>query len=195
VRAALPEEGRALLDQAFAGDALAARRLMVIAPRRMRGHIAFLSYEAKVRNPAYREIIRAVWTKDARALLIEFWRPQVVRRMLARAEFRVPHLKGPVAVFRAVHGSARKGMAALSWSLSADAALSSGACAGEPATRVMQAMIEPSDIIYWRNGHGDQEIVSRRPLTGTALSGPRKQGKSDLAGPKATRYRARSHHH
>ena len=61
VRQALPESARAYLDRAFAGDALAARRLMLMAPRRLRGHIAFLAYQSKLMNPAYREIVKAVW--------------------------------------------------------------------------------------------------------------------------------------
>jgi hypothetical protein len=108
VRRALPESAQALLDRAFAGDALAARRLMVMAPRRMRGHIAFLAYQQKVANPAYRAIIRCVWAKEARFLLTEFWRPQVVRRILARADFLIPALVGPVTAFRAVSGAHAK---------------------------------------------------------------------------------------
>src|SRR5258705_166924 len=114
VRRALPEDAQYLFDRALAGDAFAARRLMVMAPRRMRGHIAFLAYQLKVANPAYREIVRSVWEKDARSLLTEFWRPQVVRRMLARADFRIPTFSGTVTVFRAVHGPrAKKAGAAL----------------------------------------------------------------------------------
>src|SRR6188474_2094969 len=105
VRQALPESARAYLDRAFAGDALAARRLMLMAPRRLRGHIAFLAYQSKLANPAYREIVKAVWHQPTRHLLTGFWRPQVVRRMLARADFRVPEFNGPLLIYRPVDGS------------------------------------------------------------------------------------------
>jgi len=67
VRCALPESAQANLDRAFAGDALAARRLMIMAPRRLRGHIAFLAYQSKLSNPAYREIVKAVFQADVLA--------------------------------------------------------------------------------------------------------------------------------
>jgi hypothetical protein len=167
VRRALPENVQALLDRAFDGDALAARRLMVMAPRRMRGHIAFLAYQQQVANPAYREIVRSVWAREARFLLTEFWRPQVVRRMLARADFRIPAFAGSVTVFRAVCGSrARKVGEELAWSLSREAALTGAIRSGEAKPELLQATIEASDIICWRNSHGEQEIVGRRPVKG-----------------------------
>jgi hypothetical protein len=174
VRRALPENAQLLLDRAFTGDALAARRLMVMAPRRMRGHIAFLAYQKKVVNPAYREIVRCVWAKDARFLLTEFWRPQVVRRMLARADFRIPAFAGPVTVFRAVGGGARtrKVCEELSWSLSREAALTEATRSGEAKPELLQATIEASDIIYWRSNHGEQEIVGRRPVKGAVRVEP-----------------------
>jgi hypothetical protein len=177
VRHALPENAQALLDRAFAGDALAARRLMVMAPRRMRGHIAFLAYQQKVANPAYREIVRSVWAREARFLLTEFWRPQVVRRMLARADFRIPAFAGPITVFQAMRGArAKKVGGELSWSLSREAALSEATRSGEAKPELLQATIEVSDIIYWRNNHGEQEIVGRRPVKGAVLGDRRRLG-------------------
>jgi hypothetical protein len=172
VRGALPESAQALLDRAFGGDALAARRLMVMAPRRMRGHIAFLAYQQKVANPAYREIVRSVWAKDARFLLTEFWKPQVVRRMLARADFRIPAFAGPVTVFRATRGAHQKPDNELSWSLSREAVLSEAVRLGEAKPGLLQATIEASDIIYWRNNHGEQEVVGRRPVKGAVRVDP-----------------------
>ena len=67
VRCALPEGAQSYLDLAFAGDALAARRLMIMAPKRLRGHIAFLAYQLKTRNPAYREIVKSVWAPGSAA--------------------------------------------------------------------------------------------------------------------------------
>ena len=92
VRCALPAGAQGFLDLAFSGDALAARRLMVMAPKRLRGHIAFLAYQLKTRNPAYREIMKSVWAPASRHLLTAHWPPQMVRRMLARADFRIPEL-------------------------------------------------------------------------------------------------------
>jgi hypothetical protein len=167
----LPEAARALLDRAFAGDALAARRLMVMAPRRMRGHIAFLAYRQKVANPAYRAIIRCVWAREARFLLTEFWQPQVVRRMLARADFLIPAITGPVTVFQAVNGTNSKRIGdQLCWSLSREAALTEAKRVGAAKPKLLQAKIEASDIIYWRNNHGEQEIVGRYPIKGAVCA-------------------------
>lgn len=197
VRRALPEDARTLLDQAFAGDALAARRLMVMAPRRMRGHLAFLAYQSKVANPAYREIVRAVWAKDARSLLTEFWRPQVVRRMLARADFRIPVFSGPLTVYRALGRAPRRKGAELSWSLSREAALSEAARSGQTKSGLLQATIDPSDIIYWRSIHGEQEIVGRRPISGAVrIDRERSAAKTSRIAPRiaAGDYPATSHH-
>ena len=198
VRGALPENARALLDRAFQGDALAARRLMVMAPRRMRGHIAFLAYQQKVGNPAYREIVRSVWAKEARFLLTEFWRPQVVRRMLAHADFRIPAFVGPVTVFRAARGSpAKKVGGELSWSLSREAALTEATRSGEPTPQLLQATMEASDIICWRNNHGEQEIVGRRPVKGAVRVDARRalaKGTRIAADTGAADYTAASHH-
>ncbi len=164
VRRGLPEDARVQLDQAFSGDALAARRLMLVAPRRLRGHIAFLAYQSKLGNPAYREIVKAVWSRETRHLLTAFWRPQSVRRMLARAEFRIPDLSGPVAIFRPVEtGAVRKAKAELCWSPSRDAALADAARAGG-TTLILQATIDPDDIVYWGENDGVPEIVGRHPV-------------------------------
>src|SRR5436190_15100403 len=162
VRQALPESARGYLDRAFAGDALAARRLMLMAPRRLRGHIAFLAYQSKLVNPAYREILKAVWHPPTRHLLTGFWCPQVVRRMLARADFRIPEFSGPLTVYRGVHGSSRGAAADLCWSLSPQFALTAAeAASAEP--KILRASIDPADIIYFGNRNGEQEIVCRRP--------------------------------
>ena len=162
VRAALPENAQADLDRAFLGDALAARRLMILAPRRLRGHIAFLAYQAKVGNPAYREIVKAVWAKPTRPVLTGFWRPEVVRRMLARADFRIPEFSGAVTVFRAVSGArAKQGAAELCWSLSREKAIAE---VSAPNPEILQSTIDSADIIYFGNSHGEQEVVSRHPV-------------------------------
>jgi hypothetical protein len=173
VRCALPESAQAYLDRAFTGDALAARRLMIMAPRRLRGHIACLAYQSKIRNPAYREIVRAVWAHETRHLLTAFWAPQMVRRMLARADFPIPELSGPVTIFRPVSGApVKKAAAGLCWTLSREVAVSDAARAGTEKPRILQATIDPADIIYWGNGRGEQEIVARRPVHPVVVESP-----------------------
>lgn len=170
VRCALPEGAQSHLDLAFSGDALAARRLMIMAPRRLRGHIAFLAYQLKTRNPAYREIVKAVWALDSRHLLTAHWPPQMVRRMLARADFRIPELSAPVSVFQPVPGAPiKRAAAALCWLLSRDAAIANASRAGAEHPRILKATLDPSDIIYVGNGRGEQEVVSRRPVKGFAV--------------------------
>lgn len=169
VRDALPPAVRALLDRAFGGDALAARRLMITAPKRLRGHIAFLAYQAKLANPAYREIVRAVWHKETRHLLTGFWRQEVLRRMLARADFPVPALTGPVAVYRVAGRRVTKSAADLCWSLSRERTLLDAIVANPGKPRFLQATIDPSDIVYWNDGDGEQEVVSRRAVHGAVV--------------------------
>ena len=144
---------------------------MIVAPKRLRGHIAFLAYQAKIANPAYREIVRAVWHKETRHLLTGFWRQEVLRRMLARADFPVPELPGPVAVYRAMAGTeAKKVVAAdLSWSLSRERTLLDAIVANPSKPRFVQATIDPSDIVYWNDGDGEQEVVSKRAVLGAVV--------------------------
>jgi hypothetical protein len=164
VRSALPEGVQADLDRALAGDALAARRLMIIAPRRLRGHIACLAYQLKTRNPAYREIIKAVWAREARHLLTAHWPPQMVRRMLTRAAFPIPELSGTLTLYRPVtNAETLKAAAALAWFLSREAAAAEAARSGAAQPRILQAAVDASDIIYWGNSRGEQEVVSRCP--------------------------------
>ena len=170
VRCALPEGARGDMDLAFAGDALAARRLMIVAPRRLRGHIAFLAYQLRTRNPAYREMMKAVWALDTRHLLTAHWPQQTVRRMLARADFLIPDLSGPVSVYRPVSGATVKQAAsALCWSLLRDAAIADAARADAQRPRILKATLDPSDIVYFANGRGEQEVVSRRPVRAFAI--------------------------
>ena len=188
VRCALPQGAQNYLDLAFSGDALAARRLMVMAPKRLRGHIAFLAYQLKTRNPAYREIIKSVWAKGTRHLLTAHWPPQMVRRMLARADFRIPDLNGPVSVFQpASTGRVKRAASALAWSLSRDDAMveAERADAGHP--RILMATLDPSEIIYFSNGRGEHEVVARRPVTTFAVE--------DLKVVSDSGHRRASHHH
>jgi len=164
VRSALPENARANLDRAFGGDALAARRLMILAPRRLLGHIAFLAYQAKISNPAYREIVKAVWVKESRRLLTGHWRQQVVRRMLVRADFRIPKLRGPITIYRAL--GAQRGTTSsdeLCWFSSRRKAEAESPRTGR-RPKILQARIDPSEVIFWGNAHGEQEVVTRRPV-------------------------------
>ena len=165
VRCALPEGAQSYLDLAFSGDALAARRLMVMAPKRLRGHIAFLAYQLKTRNPAYREIIKSVWAPTTRHLLTAHWPPQMVRRMLGRADFRIPDLNGPLSVFRPASGATvKRAASALAWLLSRDAAIAEATRADMSHPRILKATLDPSEIIYFANGRGEHEVVSRRPV-------------------------------
>jgi hypothetical protein len=197
VRGHLPETAQVYLDRAFSGDALAARRLMLMAPRRMRGHIAFLAYQAKIGNPAYREIVKAVWAPESRHLLTAFWRPQVIRRMLARAEFRIPALSDPVTVYRPFsrqHG--RKTAEELSWSLSREAAIAAASRSQPGAPEILEATVNPVDIIYWGESHGEPEVVSRVPVRDAAVVKPQKRFRVPSAIGKAVGadFPATSHH-
>jgi hypothetical protein len=167
VRCALPDRHRPLLDQALAGDALAARRLMIVALPRSHGHIACLAYQLKTPNPAYREILQAAWIPESRHLIIDFWPTPMIRRMFARADFSIPVFAGSVRVFRSVcGGSVRKAAAGLCWTLSLKQATRHK---GHHPTKILQATADPSDLIYWGNRRGEQEIISRQPPNDIAV--------------------------
>jgi hypothetical protein len=138
---------------------------MIVAPRRLRGHIASLAYHLKTRNPAYRELIKAVWGKETRHVLTAHWSPQMVRRMLARADIPVPEFNGPVTVYRAVERvPARRAAAGLCWTASRDTAIAQAMAADAIEPRILQGTVDPGEIIYWGNSRGEQEIVLRRSL-------------------------------
>jgi len=165
VQGALAEAARTQLDLALSGDALAARRLMIVAPRRLRGHIANLAYHLRTRNPAYREIMKGVWADDTRHLLTAHWPQQTVRRMLARADFPPPELSGPVTIYRAVvKGTAKKGAAGLCWRLSREEAAAEALLADPARARILTSTIDPGDIIYSGGRRSGQEVVPRRPV-------------------------------
>lgn len=171
VRSALPENMRSHLDRAIAGDALAARRVMVNAPRRLRGHIACLAYQLKTRNPAYREIMKAVWRPEMRDLLTAFWTPLMVRRMLARAELPIPELSGPVRAFHPVLSAhARNASGGLCWSLSQEAAILDAEEAGAPRAKIVEMVVDAKEIVYWgKSRRGEPEIVVRHPSRGALV--------------------------
>jgi hypothetical protein len=165
VRSALAEGVRPQLDLALSGDALAARRLMIVAPRRLRAHIASLAYQLRTGNPAYREIMKGAWADDARQILILHWPKQVVRRMLARADFPRPESSGRVKIYRAVmDGTVRHAVSGLCWRLSRDEAAAEAVTANRTKPRILQASVESRDIVYAGVGRNGQEIVSRRPV-------------------------------
>jgi hypothetical protein len=170
VRSALPEAERPLLDQAFAGDALAARRLMIVAPLRLRGHIACLAYQLKVSNPAYREMLVAIWARESRHLLIDFWPKPMLRRMFARGDFPIPPLAGPVTIFRHACGvSVRKAAGGLCWTASLQEAMRKAGYAAVSDPRIIQSSVDPKDIIFWGNSHGEQEVIVRHPAKEVTL--------------------------
>ena len=161
VKSQLPPGAQTDLDRAFASDPLAARRLLVASPKRLLGHIAFLAYQRKTKNPAYRALIKAVWQPKTRHLLTDFWSPPVVRRMLAQAEFERPVLYGPVTIFRPVDSSVRRAAAELCWTLSRSAAVSEALRISPSNPRIVQATIAPADVLLFEKS--GEEIVTRSP--------------------------------
>jgi hypothetical protein len=186
IKSQLPIEARADLDRALAGDALAARRLVIVSPKRLLGHVVFLAYQNKTKNPAYRELVRAVWqTCD---LLTGFWSPHVVRRMLARADFRSSTLYAAVTIFRPVKTTVRQAATELRWTLSRSVAISQALKANPANPRIAHAAIAPADVLFFGGGAG-QEIVTRRSLQ-TLIVEPVYPGvRNGIANPHESRQR------
>ena len=164
VKGQLPPDAQADLDRTFAGDALAARRLVIASPKRLLGHIAFLAYQRKTKNPAYRALIKAVWQPRTRHLLTDFWSPQVVRRMLAQAEFDRPVLYGPVTIFRPVDGSVRRAAAELCWTLARSVAVSEALRISPSNPRIVQATIASADVLLFEKSGGEEVVTRSSPL-------------------------------
>ena len=141
---------------------------MIVAPFRTRGHIACLAYTLKTANPAYREILQAAWAPRSRHLILDFWPNPMIRRMFVRADFSIPTFAGPLTVFQsaACGVPARKAAARLCWTLSIEHAARHS---GRRPAKILQATIEASDVIYWGNSHGEQVVISRRPMKGVVV--------------------------
>ena len=189
VKTQLPVDFQADFDRALAGDALAARRLVLASPRRLLAHVAFLAYQRKTKNPAYRELLKAAWQPKTRFLLTDFWKPQVVRRMLARADFERPALYGPLTVFQPVKASARGAAAQLCWTLSRRAAVADAIRINPARPRIVQATIAATDILHFEKG--TKGVVVRRPLKAVTVERLRGVG-DEVATAGASHERRRS---
>ena len=169
VRSQLPVEVQADFDRALAGDALAARRLLNTSPKRLIAHFAFLAFCRKTPNPAYRELLKAAWQPSARHLLTEFWTPNTLRRMLERADFKRPALRGPMTIYRpVVEASLREAAAQLCWVRSRSVA--QAAAARSPRPRILQATVAPADILFLGEDGGGEIVPRRQPSAITVQS-------------------------
>lgn len=171
VRSQLPVEVQADFDRALGGDALAARRLVNASPKRLIAHFAFLAFCRKTTNPAYRELLKAAWQPSARHLLTAFWTPSTLRRMLERADFKHPALRGPMTIYRpVVEGSVREAAAQLRWMRSRSVAVAEAAAARSARPRILQATVAPADILFLGEGGGGEIVPRRQPSAITVQS-------------------------
>jgi hypothetical protein len=77
-----------------------------------------------------------------------------------------------VTVYRGICGAVAKAARELCWSLSRERAVSEAARANATRPKILQATIDASDIIYWGNERGEQEIISRHPVRGALVVDP-----------------------
>jgi len=169
VRSQLPVEIQADFDRALGGDALAARRLLNASPKRLIAHFAFLAFRRKTPNPAYRELLKAAWQPSARHLLTAFWTPSTLRRMLERADFKRPALRGPMTIYRpVVEGSLREAASQLCWIRSRSVAVAAAARSARP--RILQATVAPADILFLGEDGGGEIVPRRQPSAITVQS-------------------------
>jgi hypothetical protein len=162
----LPEYARCHLDAARAGDPDAAARPCAAAPNEYRGLIAVAAYWSGVPNPAYREIMRAVWNHDHNYLMAATKNDRrLIRRMLRAAEFDHP-FSGSITVFRGTSGvSPTRASKGLSWTASRDVA-----CwfahwfpnRGQPI--VLKATVRATDVVFWDDTRSEQEVIFREPV-------------------------------
>jgi len=121
----LPDYASRHLEGAISGDLSEAEDICVAAPNEWRGMIAMAAYYAGTPNPAYQEIIRAVWNHDHASLLSEACGnggTRLIRRMFIAAKFEHP-FTGPVTIYRGTSGASPKcASKGLSWMISRDVA-------------------------------------------------------------------------
>lgn len=162
IRNALPGAARLDLDRVFEGNAAAARPLVEAAPRRLVGHMAYLAYLLKVPNPAYRELIGAVWCAEPGALA-DFWPAVTVRRMLESAAFQLPEIGTGVIAHRAGTWDKRRLAAGLVWYPARHDALRFpiGPQRRRPAA-IVTCFAEREKIIFWGESGGALCLVMRQ---------------------------------
>ena len=163
----LPEYAQRHLDAARAGEVEEAIGLCSAAPNEYRGLIALAAYWSGVANPAYREIMRAVWNHDHNQLMGATQDDRrLIRRMLRAAEFDHP-FSGSVTAFRGTSSiNLRTASKGLSWTLSRDVAcwFAHRFDREDQQPLVLKARIDAADIIFWDNTRREQEIVFSQPV-------------------------------
>jgi hypothetical protein len=164
----LPEYAQCHLDAARAGDPDEAFGLCCAAPNEYRGLIAMAAYWSGVSNPAYREIIRAVWHHDHNYLMAATGNDRrLIRRMLGAAAFDHP-FSGSITVFRGTSGvsptTASKG---LSWTASREVACWFAYRFAKPDREpiVLKTTVASADIVFWDNTRSEREVIFRRPVS------------------------------
>jgi len=175
---------RPLLERALAGDKDAAGELCLEAPNGLRGSLVLAAYYSGTPNPGYQEIIRSVWNHDHRVLMKtvqnrEFIprgvnRRELVRCMIAAAQFEHP-LSGSLRAFRGASGvTLRKAANGLSWTLSRDVACWFARRFAPESSRwiVVVADIDASDVIFWDDDRLEQEIVLKRRVRASIDANP-----------------------
>lgn len=164
----LPPYAERYMDATFNGrDPSAASSLVYTAPNEWRGLIALCAYWIGLPNPAYREIVGAVWDHDHWHMMkaARGGGPQV-RRMMMAAEFPIP-MSGAVTVYRGTFNmdpaTAVKGLA---WTTShATACWFACEFHSQPGSDplVLKATVDASELIYWSNDRNEDEVILRRP--------------------------------
>jgi hypothetical protein len=162
----LPDRVKPYLVPGIGGDLDAALTLAMMADE-WRGYVALAAYLTGTPLPAYREILRFIWSRSHASLLDAVERDcRVVRRMLRSARFE-HRLSGNFPVYRGVRGCGA-GMAAkgLSWTLNRDVACWFAHRPGLPksAPLVVTATIDASDIVYHSDTRDEAEVVLRRQV-------------------------------
>lgn len=164
----LPPYALEHLETAFGGDGDAAIRLCSAAPNGFRGLIAYAAFYTNVSNPAYQEIIRFVWNHDYLQLLRDVRHDlEFIRQMMEVAQFDVP-LSGTIKVYRGTSTAFRKTPArGLSWTIDRDTAcwFALRASLGRHKPIVLEADVQASEIIFWDDDRGEQEVVLRKEFS------------------------------
>jgi hypothetical protein len=163
----LPSYAKCHLKSAFAGNESDAVGLCVAAPNGYRGWIALAAYYTGVPNPAYREIIGAVWNHDHAQLMGAAKHDRrMIRRMIKAAEFDHP-FSGQLTIFRGASGvTAKRASKGLSWTLSRETAcFFAYRFADPPKPIVLTTTVNAWDIILWDDSQNEKEVVLRRDIS------------------------------
>lgn len=165
VRSRLKERSRTTFEAAISGDVTAAELLLFGLPRSLIGVAVMAGYYGGMPGPAYRALLREVWSL-AHGSILEAANHDyaLVRRLFRSGDFEVP-LKGRVDIYRGAYDVGVETAAlGISWTTNRDVACFFAYQYAQPRPIVVTATVDASEIVYFDDARSECEVILRRPV-------------------------------